>query len=67
MQDAYDSPTDDATNRSKLILENKILDFDVRRTISEFGCCFCSGSKANWALRCSESVEKVQALLGSLN
>ena len=48
--DGKDSPTEEHSPKSSLLAAHNFPDFDIRRTISDFGHCFCSVSIAGGAL-----------------
>ena len=50
-QSGYDSPSEEISSRGSLLLGQDFSDFDVRRTISDFGRYFCAGSFAGGALQ----------------
>lgn len=60
--DDDNSDEDTADPSNELCLEHRIMDVDIRRTLIEFGRCFCSGSIAGGSLRGSCSVTSAERL-----
>ena len=65
-QSGYDSTSDEISSKGILLVCQNFSDFDVRRTISDIGRCFCANSVAGGALRDENSIPQAVPLRTAL-